>query len=54
MNRLFFAGEHCSSAPAWIEGAIESGLGAVEDLTRYGAGLRARCASGHHDPAGAL
>lgn len=28
-GRLFFAGEHCSSTPAWINGAIESALGAV-------------------------
>ncbi|RCG28442.1 FAD-binding protein [Streptomyces diacarni] len=29
VHRLFFAGEHCSTAPAWIEGAIESALRAV-------------------------
>ncbi|RKN45878.1 flavin monoamine oxidase family protein [Streptomyces hoynatensis] len=28
-GRLFFAGEHCSTTPAWINGAIESALGAV-------------------------
>ena len=28
-NRLFFAGEHCSKNPAWIDGAIESALDAV-------------------------
>ncbi|MCT2593172.1 FAD-dependent oxidoreductase [Streptomyces sp. N2-109] len=28
-GRLFFAGEHCSATPAWINGAIESALGAV-------------------------
>jgi monoamine oxidase len=28
-GRLFFAGEHCSSTPAWINGAIESALAAV-------------------------
>lgn len=29
---LFFAGEHCSSHPAWIEGAIESGVSAAQDI----------------------
>jgi monoamine oxidase len=29
---LFFAGEHCSTYPAWIEGAIESGLAAAQDV----------------------
>ncbi|HEY0616706.1 MAG TPA: FAD-dependent oxidoreductase, partial [Kribbella sp.] len=28
-NHLFFAGEHCSKNPAWIDGAIESALDAV-------------------------
>jgi monoamine oxidase len=28
-GRLFFAGEHCSATPAWINGAIESALAAV-------------------------
>jgi len=31
-NRLFFAGEHCSSTPAWIEGAIESAVHAVREI----------------------
>jgi monoamine oxidase len=31
-NRLFFAGEHCSSTPAWIEGAIESAVNAVREI----------------------
>lgn len=53
VNRLFFAGEHCSTAPAWIEGAIESALEAVDGLVARGAGRRAGV-SGHHDPAGAL
>ncbi|RLV10264.1 amine oxidase [Streptomyces griseocarneus] len=34
-HRLFFAGEHCSTAPAWIEGAIESAQRAVADLTAF-------------------
>jgi len=25
-NRVLFAGEHCSSHPGWMEGALESGL----------------------------
>ena len=29
---LFFAGEHCSSYPAWIEGAIRSGLAAAGQI----------------------
>lgn len=31
-GRLFFAGEHCSSKPAWIEGAIESALHSVQGI----------------------
>jgi monoamine oxidase len=31
-NRLFFAGEHCSSTPAWIDGAIESAINAVREI----------------------
>jgi monoamine oxidase len=31
-HRLFFAGEHCSSTTAWIEGAIESALKAVHEI----------------------
>lgn len=30
---LFFAGEHCSKYPAWIQGSIESVLEAVYDIT---------------------
>lgn len=29
---LFFAGEHCSAHPAWIEGAVESGEAAAEEI----------------------
>ncbi|MFY1679640.1 MULTISPECIES: flavin monoamine oxidase family protein [unclassified Streptomyces] len=32
---LFFAGEHCSSKPAWIEGAIESGIDAAHEIEWY-------------------
>lgn len=32
---LFFAGEHCSSKPAWIEGAIESAIDAVHEIEWY-------------------
>lgn len=31
-KRLFFAGEHCSSTPAWIDGAIESAVNAVREI----------------------
>ncbi|MEU8540447.1 NAD(P)/FAD-dependent oxidoreductase [Streptomyces sp. NPDC048717] len=31
-GRLFFAGEHCSSEPAWIEGAVESAQVAVRAI----------------------
>ncbi|MEV0122248.1 NAD(P)/FAD-dependent oxidoreductase [Streptomyces sp. NPDC050703] len=31
-GRLFFAGEHCSATPAWINGAIESALAAVTEI----------------------
>jgi monoamine oxidase len=34
LGTLFFAGEHCSSAPAWIEGAIESSLDAVTQIVQ--------------------
>ncbi|AHH96775.1 flavin monoamine oxidase family protein [Kutzneria albida] len=34
-NRLFFAGEHCSSTAAWINGAIESAEEAVRRIHRY-------------------
>ncbi|GAA0495382.1 NAD(P)/FAD-dependent oxidoreductase [Streptomyces sp. NPDC046215] len=54
VHRLFFAGEHCSSAPAWIEGAVESALGAVGDLTRFGAGRRTPALPGRPDPAEAV
>ena len=36
-DRIHFAGEHCSLQHAWIEGAIESGLGAagaIDELTK--------------------
>ncbi|MER8045417.1 FAD-dependent oxidoreductase [Streptomyces sp. NPDC094032] len=33
-GRLFFAGEHCSAEPAWIEGAVESALAAVAGIDR--------------------
>lgn len=31
-GRIHFAGEHCSSWPAWIEGAVESGIGAAHHV----------------------
>nr|AKG47160.1 HysO [uncultured bacterium] len=41
-SRLFFAGEHCSKNPAWIDGAIESALDAVDaiDADRTGYSVR--------------
>jgi monoamine oxidase len=38
---LFFAGEHCSSAPAWIEGAIESAFVAVSQIALHEPGMAA-------------
>ncbi|WP_265866930.1 NAD(P)/FAD-dependent oxidoreductase [Streptomyces sp. SKN60] len=40
VGRLFFAGEHCSSEPAWIEGAVESALSAVAGIDRFAAAHR--------------
>ncbi len=34
-NNLFFAGEHCSKYPAWIQGSIESTLEAVYDIVSH-------------------
>jgi monoamine oxidase len=34
-NHLFFAGEHCSTNPAWIDGAIESALAAVDGINAH-------------------
>ncbi|MEC4813116.1 MAG: NAD(P)/FAD-dependent oxidoreductase [Scytonema sp. PMC 1069.18] len=34
-NTLFFAGEHCSRFPAWLQGSIESALEAVCDIVRH-------------------
>jgi monoamine oxidase len=31
-NNLFFAGEHCSKYPAWLQGSIESALEAIYDI----------------------
>ncbi|ALL79986.1 amine oxidase (plasmid) [Pseudonocardia sp. EC080610-09] len=48
-GRLYFAGEHCSSTTAWVDGAIESALGAVEridaDNLAHSRGARVRSAS---------
>jgi monoamine oxidase len=33
-KNLFFAGEHCSRFPAWLEGSVESSLEAVRDIAR--------------------
>ncbi|MBW4597029.1 MAG: FAD-dependent oxidoreductase [Brasilonema angustatum HA4187-MV1] len=34
-NTLFFAGEHCSKYPAWLQGSIESALLAVYDIVSH-------------------
>ena len=34
-NTLFFAGEHCSRFPAWIQGSLESALEAVYDIVSH-------------------
>jgi monoamine oxidase len=34
-NTLFFAGEHCSRFPAWLQGSIESALEAVYDILKH-------------------
>ncbi|MBY0293271.1 MAG: FAD-dependent oxidoreductase [Alphaproteobacteria bacterium] len=33
-GNFYFAGEHCSLDPGWIQGAIKSGLDAVEELAK--------------------
>ena len=45
-NRLFFAGEHCSSTPAWIEGAIESAVNAVREIQLHKSRARLALAMG--------
>ncbi|MER5494364.1 NAD(P)/FAD-dependent oxidoreductase [Streptomyces sp. NPDC002490] len=47
---LFFAGEHCSTTPAWIEGALESGLAAARQIHAHTAPRRVT-APGHRPPA---
>jgi monoamine oxidase len=44
---LFFAGEHCSTYPAWIEGAIESGLAAAQEIHACSPVERPLVASGY-------
>ena len=34
-NQLFFAGEHCSRFPAWLQGSIESALEAIYDIASH-------------------
>ncbi|MGK5637158.1 flavin monoamine oxidase family protein [Streptomyces sp. URMC 126] len=53
-GRLFFAGEHCSTAPAWIEGAIESALHAVHQVVHYAPPARVLGAPGRRGREGAL
>jgi monoamine oxidase len=35
LNRLFFAGEHCSRFPAWMQGSIESALEAIYQIVSH-------------------
>jgi monoamine oxidase len=51
-NRLFFAGEHCSSTPAWIDGAIESAVNAVREIQLHKPRPRLVSAMGHQDVVG--
>ena len=44
LHTLYFAGEHCSSTPAWIEGAIESAQRVVDQIALHQAGTP------HHSP----
>ncbi|MET9647882.1 flavin monoamine oxidase family protein [Streptomyces syringium] len=53
VRRLFFAGEHTSTTPAWIEGAVESALRAVEEIDGYAPSRHPAATLGIHDPAGA-
>jgi monoamine oxidase len=50
---LFFAGEHCSSTPAWINGAIESARDAVNELVQVDAERGNVHAAYRVDPVGA-
>jgi monoamine oxidase len=34
-NRLFFAGEHCSRFPAWLQGSIESALASIYEIVSH-------------------
>ncbi|MGH8000933.1 MAG: flavin monoamine oxidase family protein [Brasilonema sp.] len=40
-NTLFFAGEHCSKYPAWLQGSIESALLALYDIVSHKPTLKA-------------
>ncbi len=54
VGRLFFAGEHCSTTPAWIEGAIESALRAVGEVAGLEPVRRPPAVTTRPDTAGAL
>ncbi|MGH8903459.1 MAG: flavin monoamine oxidase family protein, partial [Egibacteraceae bacterium] len=45
-GRLFFAGDHCSSTPVWIDGAIESAVNAVREIQLHEPGERMASATG--------
>ncbi|MEM6753586.1 MAG: NAD(P)/FAD-dependent oxidoreductase [Cyanobacteria bacterium P01_C01_bin.38] len=44
-NNLFFAGEHCSKYPAWLQGSIESTLEAIYDIVSHQASTRVSTSS---------
>ncbi|MGX2998841.1 FAD-dependent oxidoreductase [Streptomyces sp. JNUCC 64] len=50
---LFFAGEHCSATPAWIEGALASGLSAAHEIHAYTAPRRVTAPGHRATPGGA-
>lgn len=51
-GRLFFAGEHCSTMPAWIEGAIESGADAARAIHSHAPRARTLSVGARHTAGG--
>lgn len=49
---LFFAGEHCSPHPAWIEGAVQSGLAAAQEIHGHLPAIRRMLAPGYRSTPG--
>ncbi|HEY3894052.1 MAG TPA: NAD(P)/FAD-dependent oxidoreductase [Pseudonocardiaceae bacterium] len=46
-GRLFFAGEHCSTSPAWVNAGIESALDAVAQIDSFARRLTGGGRRGH-------